>query len=133
VATCSSGRSGSPTARAERAVPRRAAERAWLAVYVAVLIAACTVAPPAAPTAPGPASDAAMTAALIKRGYRAVNASGRTLFCRDEEVTGSQFRHTVCLTEEQVRIETQNADDMADFLSRTHGIDCSGRQGNCQK
>lgn len=97
-----------------------------------MLVTACTGAPPAAPAASGGISDAEITAALVKRGYRVDKSSGRTLFCRTEEVTGSQFRHTVCLTEQQVRIEMQNTDDLADLLSRVHGMDCSGRQGKCQ-
>lgn len=90
---------------------------------------------PADATATETDNEAASTArqALIRRGYQSRRANGQVLYCRNESTTGTQFRTEVCLTSEQIDAEARGLQRGADFLNQVRGIDCSGRQGSCQK
>ncbi len=113
-----------------------------VSVLAALVAAACAHRPqePAgvsAVGAPAPAralgASAAANREWVRFGYQAAILNGQTVYCRYEAVTGTQFRTKVCLTAEQVDAEVQAARGVADTLNQTHGIDCSGRQGKCQK
>ena len=82
-----------------------------------------------------PASARANAAppAVTPRGYTSTELNGRTLYCRDEIVTGSLLRTRVCLTPLQLEAEQLDAGATADELRRQRGIDCSGRQGKCAR
>jgi hypothetical protein len=100
---------------------------------LAALATACAsgqrLAPPDSATAPtglaagapgGPEST--VNRDLVKQGYRPSTFHGQLLYCRVERLTGSQFSHKTCLTEQEVRLQEQIAHDR---LSTAHG------QGKC--
>lgn len=113
-----------------------------MSVLAALVSAACAHQPhepaevsPAGARAPAPTpgAPAAANREWVRLGYQAAVLNGQTVYCRYEAVTGTQFRTKACLTGEQVDAEVQAARGVTDYLNQAHGIDCSGRQGKCQK
>jgi hypothetical protein len=65
----------------------------------------------AASTAPPDASSKPLNHALIAQGYRPTIYRGQQLYCRYEKLTGSQFTHKVCLTEQDAALQERLAQD----------------------
>jgi hypothetical protein len=59
----------------------------------------------------GGASKPAVNMALVKQGYHAGMRNGQLAYCRREQITGSQFKTEVCLTEGQILAEQRAARD----------------------
>jgi hypothetical protein len=73
---------------------------------------AATAAPAsAASTAPPDAPSKPLNRALIAQGYRPTIYRGQQLYCRYEKLTGSQFTHKVCLTEQDAALQERLAQD----------------------
>ena len=61
---------------------------------------------------PAPEPSPAVNARLVGLGYRPKLYQGHLLYCRDEAVTGSQFKDLVCRSEaevEQLGVDTREA------------------------
>jgi hypothetical protein len=97
-----------------------------------------SAATPAAPTTPAtpataatgapPAASAVPNKDLLSHGYRMTTIKGQVVYCRSESVTGSAFKNSVCLTEEQIRAQQKDVDSV---LRQTQGTDCSGWTARC--
>ena len=68
----------------------------------------------------GPAARTPVTAdppgkqvnrALIAQGYQPSTYRGQLYYCRKEKLTGSQFTHRVCLTEQEAALQERIAQD----------------------
>jgi len=94
---------------------------------MALIISACA-SPPRQRTLSAPAANGttpALTRAFIKAGYAATTYKGRLYYCRTEEVTGTQFKRRVCLTEAQMQEEQRKAQQMRDLmLEQRAGAPC---------
>jgi hypothetical protein len=75
---------------------------------------------PSAPVVNSPAT--AVNRSLVSQGYRPTTYEGQQLYCRMEKLTGSQFSHKVCLTEEEARLQERRAQDE---------MNRRGSQGKC--
>jgi hypothetical protein len=89
--------------------------------------AAANVAPSAgasaaANAAPTDASGRPVSRSLLAQGYQPSNYHGQLVYCRKEKLTGSQFTHKVCLTEQEAAIQERIAQD--EMMKR-------GSQGKC--
>ena len=71
--------------------------------------AAGTAAPGTA--APVAASTKPVSRALIAQGYQPSTYRGQLYYCRKEKLTGSQFTHRVCLTEQEAALQERIAQD----------------------
>jgi hypothetical protein len=99
---------------------------------------AATPAAPTTPTTPAtpataatgapPAASAVPNKDLLSHGYRMTTIKGQVVYCRSESVTGSAFKNSVCLTEEQIRAQQKDVDSV---LRQTQGTDCSGWTARC--
>jgi len=70
-----------------------------------------TAAPAVGATAPVDAASRPVNRALISQGYRPTTYHGQLLYCRFEKLTGSQFSHKVCLTEQEAALQERIAQD----------------------
>jgi len=100
-----------------------AQQPAPVAQKAAAPAAAAATNPVAAPAANG--NTPALTRAFLKAGYAATTYKGRLYYCRTEEVTGTQFKRRVCLTEAQMQEEQRKAQQMRDLmLEQRAGAPC---------
>jgi hypothetical protein len=65
------------------------------------------------------AKSSVVNAELIRQGYRPVKKEDQILYCRREQVTGTNFKTNVCLTEAQVAEQQKQARQTADEMSRS--------------
>jgi hypothetical protein len=72
--------------------------------------AAANVAP-ASGTAVTDAAGRPVSRSLVAQGYQPTNYHGQLFYCRKEKLTGSQFTHKVCLTEQEAAIQERLAQD----------------------
>src|SRR5947207_1517717 len=49
--------------------------------------------------------------ALVAQGYRPTTYRGQLYYCRKQKLTGSQFTHKVCLTEQEAALQERIAQD----------------------
>ena len=70
-----------------------------------------TAAPAVGAAAPVDAASRPVNRALISQGYRPTTYHGQLLYCRFEKLTGSQFSHKVCLTEQEAALQERIAQD----------------------
>src|ERR1043165_3781912 len=88
---------------------------------------AATAAPAAAVAAPAAALNGTPTAStssqppvlnrtLISAGYKATTIKGEVFYCRTVDVTGTQFKKKVCLTEAQLKDEERKIQQMQDEM-----------------
>jgi hypothetical protein len=70
-------------------------------------------APPAASAGGAPVNEASrpVNRALVSQGYRPTTYHGQLLYCRFEKLTGSQFSHKMCLTEQEAALQERIAQD----------------------
>jgi hypothetical protein len=107
--------------------PRMAAPAAAASAPAAVVNAPAAGANPPATAVNAPAAGAsppptAVNRNLVIQGYRPTTYHGQQLYCRMEKLTGSQFSHKVCLTEEEARLQERRAQDE---------MNRRGSQGKC--
>jgi len=122
--------------------------KALLAVQVTLLMLFGCVARPPAPTpsnvvstanstpaATAPARPAtansstdnanlAVNQTLVKRGYRPRQLNGQLKYCRSQVLTGTHFRNTVCLTQEEISATDGNTKSDLDTLGRAGRAIC---------
>jgi hypothetical protein len=91
-----------------------------------VVTAGCHLhAPEHAPAAPEKVSSSAINNDYVKMGYHPITKNGQTLYCRTETVTDSHFTNRVCLTEEQLKEQTEKQQAARDQIFRGQvGINC---------
>ncbi len=111
-------------------------------LILAALISGCTTAPRHTEHAPpivahnenaSAASAASGSAAtspevnqdLLKQGYKATQRRGELVYCRQQQVTGTLFLSSVCLTEEQIKENERRAREQ---LESVHQGSCGS---NC--
>lgn len=93
------------------------------------VVAAPSPPPAAAPVAAAATSqEPVINAKLLHQGYRAKVTNGQVLYCRSEPITGSQFKTTTCLTEDQLLTRERNTDTFKDNMGRDFGNTCAGPQ-----
>ena len=61
--------------------------------------------------APADPSAKPVSRALIAQGYQPSTYRGQLYYCRKEKLTGSQFTHRVCLTEQEAALQERIAQD----------------------
>jgi hypothetical protein len=127
AAACSSQ---APATRPAAAPQTVAAPQAVAAPQSAATPAAPTTpaTPATAATGASPAASAVPNKELLSHGYRMTTIKGQVVYCRSESVTGSAFKNSVCLTEEQIRTQQKDVDSV---LRQTQGTDCSGWTARC--
>ncbi len=103
------------------------------ATAVAQATAAIAPAPPAAtdataaPLTYGEGADH-VNKDLLKRGYKVNWRKGEVVYCRKDQVTGSRFPTTVCLTEFQINdLERRAREDLHTFPSDCAGTACAAK------
>jgi hypothetical protein len=89
------------------------------AAGVATASAAPAVAVAVAPTG-------SVDPSLIKEGYRVVHRENQVLYCRTETTTGTAFKHTACLTAEQIQGQKRSSQNTKDELNKLRGNSCVG-------
>ena len=89
-----------------------------LRAALTALLSAC-----AAPQERGGAPLSIKDASLWQR-YRPSLLHGELLYCRSESVTGTQFRSTVCVSEQQIREQEQNTRDTAESRAMHPNLQC---------
>jgi hypothetical protein len=65
----------------------------------------------AANTSPVDATGRPVNRGLVAQGYRPTTYRGQLYYCRKEKLTGSQFTHKVCLTEQEAALQERIAQD----------------------
>ena len=86
----------------------------WMSVAVVAMsvVAGCATRFEAPVTAaPVAASTKPVNRALIAQGYQPSTYRGQLYYCRKEKLTGSQFTHRVCLTEQEAALQERIAQD----------------------
>ena len=116
---------------AQLAASPAAPPSAPVAALATAVAQATAVAAPAAPdaTAPplayGEGADH-VNKDLLKRGYKVNWRKGEVVYCRKDQVTGSRFPTTVCLTEFQINdLERRAREDLHTFPSDCAGMACA--------
>jgi hypothetical protein len=90
------------------------------ALAVALTLTACAAAPPPKNAAP-PAETIKVSEVnqdLIRKGYKVVKRDGKVGYCRAEQMTGTQFKKTICLTEDQIREQARRTTETSDSMER---------------
>jgi hypothetical protein len=91
-----------------------------LVVFAAALVVSACSAPPPRKTAPlsEPVSVSEVDPALLKKGYKVMKRDGKIGYCRAEQITGTQFKKTVCLTADQIREQARSITETSDAMQR---------------
>src|SRR5512138_2238690 len=94
--------------------------RLLLAITITVIVTACTAPPPPRKAAPPPESIkvSEVNPDLLKKGYKVVKRDGKIGYCRAEQITGSQFKKTICLSEDQIREQARRTTETSDSMER---------------
>jgi len=86
----------------------------------------------AAPSAPSqaaaPAAAGAVNKNLVKQGYRTATFRGELVYCRMEQVTGTNFKKERCASESRLLDEERRTKDALNAprqAGRCVGIECS--------
>jgi hypothetical protein len=87
---------------------------------IALVVTACAAPPPPKKAAPAPESIkvSEVNQDLIKKGYKVVKRDGKIGYCRAEQMTGTQFKKTICLTEDQIREQARRTTETSDSMER---------------
>lgn len=92
----------------------------------AALAAACSsqpkrVQPPSPQGAPIPPGhpEGEVSRELVSQGYQPSTYHGQLIYCRVEKLTGSQFSHKVCLSEQEAKLQERIAHDE---MNTAHGL-----------
>lgn len=113
---------------------------------IALALTACSSQPrepatamaPAAPAAAAPSAALAASPSVngetpainrsrIAAGYKATVIKGETYYCRQVDVTGTQFKKKVCLNEAQLQDEERKTKELQDrMLQQGASPACSG-------
>ena len=90
------------------------------ALAIALTVTACAAPPPPKNAAPAPESIkvSEVNQDLLKKGYKVVKRDGKIGYCRAEQMTGTQFKKTICLTEDQIREEARRTTETSDSMER---------------
>jgi len=72
----------------------------------------------ATPAVAGSSGDPVVDQSLVKRGYRPRVSNGQVRYCKSEELTGTHFSNTVCLTADQIKTIDRNTQSQLDSISR---------------
>lgn len=80
---------------------------------------------PGTPAAAGSAPSAgapkpAVNMALVKQGYKVGMRNGQLAYCRREQITGSQFKTEICLTEGPILAEQRATRDTMTAPRQNH-------------
>lgn len=102
--------------------------------------AASATAAPAANLAPGATPAAAanpngqtpvLNRKLVSAGYRPTTIKGEIYYCRTVDLTNTNFKKRVCLTEAQLREEERKSTEMQDRILHQQGATPCPGTGNC--
>jgi|KBSMisStandDraft_5_1062788.scaffolds.fasta_scaffold218553_2 hypothetical protein len=89
---------------------------------IAILVTACTASPPPRKAAATPPAETIKVSEvnkdLLKKGYKVVKRDGKIGYCRAEQMTGTQFKKTICLTEDQIREQARRTTETSDSMER---------------
>lgn len=90
------------------------------ALAIALIVTACAASPPPKKAAPAPESIkvSEVNQDLLKKGYKVVKRDGKIGYCRAEQMTGTQFKKTICLTEDQIREQARRTTETSDSMER---------------
>jgi hypothetical protein len=69
-------------------------------------------------------ANLAVNQTLVKRGYRPRQLNGQLKYCRSQVLTGTHFRNTVCLTQEEISATDGNTKSDLDTISRAGRAIC---------
>jgi len=94
--------------------------RLLLTFAIAALLTACAAPPPPKKAAPPPESIkvSEVNKDLLKKGYQVVKRDGRIGYCRAEQITGTQFKKTICVTEDQIREQARRTTETSESMER---------------
>ena len=90
------------------------------ALAIGMLVTACAAPPPPSNAAPPPESIkvSEVNKDLLKKGYKVVKRDGKIGYCRAEQMTGTQFKKTICLTEDRIREQARRTTETSDSMER---------------
>ena len=92
------------------------------AFAIAVAVTACAAPPPPRKAPATPAAESIKVSEvnpdLLKKGYKVVKRDGRIGYCRAEQITGTQFKKTICLTEDQIREQARRTTETSESMER---------------
>jgi hypothetical protein len=86
--------------------------------------AATTPASSASANSPTDNANLPVNQTLVKRGYQPRRLNGQLKYCRSQVLTGTHFRNTVCLTQEEISATDGNTKSDLDTLGRAGRAIC---------
>ncbi len=101
-----------------------AAPPANVAATVNSASAATTLASPASANSSANNANPAVDQALVKRGYQPRRLNGQLKYCRSQVLTGTHFRSTVCLTQDEINATDGNTKSDLNTLDRAGRAIC---------
>ena len=79
---------------------------------VVLTLAACS----SQPRQPAAAAAPVLNRKLVSAGYRVTTIKGEIYYCRTVDLTNTNFKKKVCLTEAQLREEERKTNEMQDQM-----------------
>jgi hypothetical protein len=87
---------------------------------LALLLGACasTPGPKNIATQVNPAETAGVKADLLRAGFKPFEYGKQIYYCREEQVTGTQFKHQLCFNEQQMREQARDTQQVQRDMTR---------------
>ena len=101
---------------------------------LALLLGACASTPRSkeGATEVNPADTAGVKAELVRAGFKPFEYGKQIYYCREEQMTGTQFKHQLCFNEQQMREQARDTQQVQRDMTRQRtNPGCPPGQAHC--